>query len=205
MSRTIWQPVTEPRYQCPSTWKTTLNTPCPLLLPCCDCKQLLPVTEFHPSKRGRLTITGHRVLSVCKPCSLHRYKKLDQRVKLYYGAKQRAKKINVEFAIKPNDIIIPKTCPALGLELKDYTGCGRPDFSLHHDAATLDRIDNSKGYIPSNIQVISKRANLLKKDADINELAGILAYMLATSTPDNTIAVESLTALQAALNSVTHY
>ena len=193
------------RHECPSHWKTNLNTPCPVLLPCCDCHELLPVTSFYPSKRGRKTITGETVLSVCKPCSIKRHQALDPRVKLYYGAKQRAKKINVEFGLTPEDIVIPKFCPALGLELKDYTGCGRPDFSLHHDAATLDRIDNSKGYIPGNIQVISKRANLLKKDADINELAGILSYMLAMSTKENWITQSIATKLSSTLSANTHY
>ena len=33
------------------------------------------------------------------------------------------------------------------------------------------------GYISGNVRVISKRANLLKKDATIEELMGILNYM----------------------------
>jgi hypothetical protein len=41
----------------------------------------------------------------------------------------------------------------------------------------LDRIDNSKGYTPSNIQVISWRANRIKADASADELRRVLAYM----------------------------
>lgn len=123
-------------------------------------------------------ITGEKRSNICRYCSLQNYRDLDPRIKLYYSAKQRAKKINVAFDLTPGDIVIPTHCPALEIELKDYTGSGKPDFSKNHDAATIDRIDNSKGYVAGNIQVISKRANLLKKDGSVQELAGILCYML---------------------------
>jgi hypothetical protein len=158
-------------------WKTKFHTPCPLFMPCVECDQLLTVLDYYPSKSGVTMITGEKRSRRCKSCNIQAYKDLDPRLKLLYSAKQRAKKIGVECNLTINDIVIPKNCPALGLEIKDYTGGGKPDFSLHHDAATLDRIDNSKGYISGNVRVISKRANLLKKDATIEELMGILNYM----------------------------
>lgn len=149
-------------------------------MPCIQCNELLPVVDYYPIKNGIITITGERRGRRCKSCNIQAYRDLDPRLKLLYGAKQRAKKIGVEFSLTVNDIVIPKRCPALGLEIRDYTGCGKPDFSLHHDAATLDRIDNSKGYVSGNVYVISKRANLLKKDATIEELTGILNYIKTT-------------------------
>jgi hypothetical protein len=149
-------------------------------MPCIQCNELLPVVDYYPIKNGIITITGERRGRRCKSCNIQAYRDLDPRLKLLYNAKQRAKRIGVECSLTVDDIVIPEQCPALGLEIRDYTGCGKPDFSLHHDAATLDRIDNSKGYVSGNVHVISKRANLLKKDATIEELTGILNYMKTT-------------------------
>lgn len=169
------------QYFNPSKWRTNLDTPCSALAPCVRCRELLPITSFYSMKRGRQTIVGDFRGSVCKSCALQQYRDLDPRAKLYYNAKKRAGDIGVPFDLTLDDIVIPEHCPALGLEIRDYTGCGKPDFHKHHDAATLDRVDNSKGYVANNIQVICKRANLLKKDATISEIAGVLAYMLERS------------------------
>ena len=41
----------------------------------------------------------------------------------------------------------------------------------------MDRFDNAKGYTPENVRVISNRANLLKKDATVEEIRMLLRYM----------------------------
>lgn len=76
------------------------------------------------------------------------------------GAKQR----KIEHTISIQDISIPKLCPLLEIPL-----------IISQDRATdnspsLDRIDNSKGYIPGNVWVISNRANQIKRDASLEEL-----------------------------------
>jgi len=56
---------------------------------------------------------------------------------------------------------VPDLCPILNIKLD-----GR---DMNH-TSTIDRIDNTKGYIPGNVQIISYRANMLKRDATIEEM-----------------------------------
>lgn len=100
---------------------------------------------------------------------------LHKRKTMFHGAKGRCKKNGMEFSIELEDIQIPEICPVLGIPLKFYTGGLRASYE--HDSPSLDRIDNSKGYIKGNIMVISLRANSLKNDASIQELKAIISYM----------------------------
>jgi hypothetical protein len=61
----------------------------------------------------------------------------------------------------------------LGIEL-DYSGSG-PKYK-RSNAPSLDRWDNSKGYIPGNVFVISWRANWLKHDGSVEELRRVAEY-----------------------------
>jgi hypothetical protein len=80
-----------------------------------------------------------------------------------------------EFSITKEDIgTLPTHCPVLGIEL-DYSRSG-PKYN-RQNAPSLDRWDNTKGYIPGNVVVISWRANWLKHDGTIAELEAVLHYM----------------------------
>lgn len=86
-------------------------------------------------------------------------------------ARSRAKDKNLEFTISSSDIIIPNICPILNTEIR----IGR-EYS-RDDSPSIDRIDNSKGYTPDNIQVISYRANRLKSDATFRETCLLYEYL----------------------------
>jgi hypothetical protein len=89
-------------------------------------------------------------------------------------ARRRAKQKGLEFMISLNDIEIPERCPVLDIPF--VLGGGKVGGWV--DASpTLDRIDNSKGYVPGNVAVISFRANALKKDATLEEMEAVLKYM----------------------------
>lgn len=78
--------------------------------------------------------------------------------------KHRAKKLGVEFSLTKNDIVIPKRCPVLGIELR-ASNRARDPYS-----PSIDRIHNDRGYTSDNIVIVSLRANALKGDATIREL-----------------------------------
>ena len=89
--------------------------------------------------------------------------------KLLKDAKLRAKKRNMEFNITEDDVFIPKYCPLLGIPIYlDVKINGRDN------SPSLDRIDNTKGYIKGNVWIISNRANSIKRDADSSELLNII-------------------------------
>lgn len=90
---------------------------------------------------------------------------------LFSGVKSRAKKKNIEFDIELSEIKWPKTCPVLHIPI-DYTSRKHSD-----DSPSFDRVDNSKGYVKDNVQIISLRANQLKNNASLDELKSIVKYI----------------------------
>jgi hypothetical protein len=106
----------------------------------------------------------------------NRYKNLDPRIKLYYGARKRALSDGQKFTITVDDIVIPETCPVFGDKIEDGTGSGPTGGGFNDYSASLDRIDNSKGYEPGNIAVISRRANRTKNDSSVSDLVNLLVY-----------------------------
>lgn len=87
--------------------------------------------------------------------------------------KARAKRLGIEHTITIQDIVIPEYCPVLGIKLE--VGRKKKRGPLDN-SPSLDRIDNTKGYIPGNIIVVSFRTNRLKGDASINEMQKIIDF-----------------------------
>lgn len=85
--------------------------------------------------------------------------------RLYSSAKQRAEKDGIPFNISLEDIVIPEQCVFLKTPLTRTQGKGRVWTN-----ASIDRIDNTKGYIKGNIQIISLKANVMKSLASLEEL-----------------------------------
>ena len=96
--------------------------------------------------------------------------KQDVYPKIYDRAKTRATRKGREFNIEIEDIVIPDLCPVFGVPLVEET----------EYAPSIDRIDSSKGYIKGNIQIISRRANLLKNNATIEELEMVINFLKET-------------------------
>lgn len=151
---------------------------------CNKCGLCKPINEFYFRKdRNEYRLE-------CKNCydknSKSWRKKNREKIKLgkrdnkereiYYSAKCRAKKRNLEFSISIGDIIIPKKCPVLGIPIVLNS-----DGSTVSGSPTLDRIDNSKGYVKGNVCVISHRANSIKRDSTYKELLLIIEYVKKNS------------------------
>lgn len=87
------------------------------------------------------------------------------------NARNRAKKLGVEFNLTRDDIVVPDVCPVLGLTIFKGEGHGRDN------SPSVDRFDTCKGYTADNIRIVSWRANRLKSDGTLDEFRKLVAYM----------------------------
>ena len=85
---------------------------------------------------------------------------------MWKAAKKRARDKQLDFDIEVSDIIIPQFCPLLNIPIIHKTGTGKTS----PNSPSLDRFDNSLGYVKGNIVVMSWRANKLKSNAEFQEL-----------------------------------
>lgn len=81
-------------------------------------------------------------------------------------AKKRALEKNIEFDVSIDDLSPNEFCPLLGIRI-NYAASGRGAVD---ESPSLDRIDNSKGYVKGNVWIVSWRANRIKSNASIFEL-----------------------------------
>ena len=142
---------------------------------CDNCEQSLNLNKFSLIEKWNI---NSDTKNTCKKCSikikqtekLNRDWKVDAARLLYKNIKSRCKRIGKEFSIELEDILIPEKCPVFGFDLK------REDRQTWMCAPSVDRIDSSKGYIKGNVTVVSRRANILKKDATLKELEQLFNY-----------------------------
>lgn len=164
---------------------------------CSTCKVEKDAAEFHKSAR-----TKNGYANACKSC-MREYKRVwyyenggknyeevyakrysKQKVertskwkrsnperRIWQTAKKRALDRGIEFNIGWADVVIPKTCPVLGIDI-----C-TTNKNVSADSPSLDRIDNSRGYVVGNVQVISHRANSLKNNLTLEQAERLVSYM----------------------------
>lgn len=94
-------------------------------------------------------------------------------------AKARSKKYAIPFNLTIDDFEIPEYCPILKikLELGDKRGGS-------FNSPSLDRLIPLLGYTKGNVVVISRRANLVKSDAQLHELESIVSFMKSLHQPE---------------------
>lgn len=95
------------------------------------------------------------------------------------NARRRAKNRGLEFHLTRQDLLKlarnTSHCAILGTELHYARGLGdgpRPD------AASIDRIDNERGYHLDNIRIVSLRANAMKNNLTMDQLINLAMYCL---------------------------
>ncbi len=87
------------------------------------------------------------------------------------AAKHRAKKLGLPFDLDWREITVPSLCPVLGIPLvSGFVG-------FNDNGPSLDRLKPELGYVKENVRVISYRANAIKRDATLDELRALVAYV----------------------------
>lgn len=107
-----------------------------------------------------------KTVTLCPTCNSGRVKTQNLQTKIYRRAKRRALERGLEFALTPEDITVPHTCPILGIPL--YVTTGRS--GAFPNSPSLDRIDSTLGYTKDNVWVISQLANSMKSNASVGTL-----------------------------------
>ncbi len=86
----------------------------------------------------------------------------------------RAKKHGLPFDLEEHDIVIPDTCPVLGLKLEIGSR------SNNAKSPSIDKIIPALGYTKGNVHIVSNRANVMKNDATPEELRMFAKWVLKT-------------------------
>jgi len=139
---------------------------------CTGCGFNLPLSCFSKHAKNKDGLQGQ-----CKSCNKVSSKSWRDENKDIFALKrikERAKEKGLEFNLTREDIDYPSVCPILGLSL-ERSNDGIPK----KNSPSVDRIDPSKGYTKDNIQVISSKANFMKRDASILELLAFARGILA--------------------------
>lgn len=101
---------------------------------------------------------------------------IEKEKRILNGARFNAKRRKIEFSLEISDLVWPEMCPVLGLKL-NYGGTKGRNAA---DSPSLDRTDNSLGYVKGNVVVMSWRANSIKRDSTIEEVHLLLEYLNKT-------------------------
>ena len=124
----------------------------------------------HP-ERTRAAVRRYRKKNPERVAAINRKSRwLHPETRLLQLARSRARRLGLAYDLTPGCITVPSYCPVLNIPLF-VTARGFSD-----NAPTLDRVDNSKGYVVGNVLVVSWRANRIKADATPAELRRIAEF-----------------------------
>ncbi len=165
---------------------------------CKKCNQTKSISDFPTHQNKKRKDKSIYVLNTCKRCEGEKYNERRRAIahteeykdkakhyrkinkerhpekQMFVAARSRARQSGLEFNIERSDLIIPEFCPVLGIKIERGIGKGKKTDA----SPSLDRIDNSKGYIKGNVMIISFRANTIKNNGSMEEHQKIIDYML---------------------------
>ena len=149
---------------------------------CSACKQILDESFFYETNSiGAYKESKHQICRGCnkekarrsyrnnKSSTVERYKKNPDK-KMYQNIKAKAKLKNIPFNLDEEDIKIPTLCPVLGIPLIP--------FSNSDNSPTVDKYIPQLGYIKENINIISRKANLIKTNATKEDIKKLFDWMV---------------------------
>lgn len=97
----------------------------------------------------------------------------DPQWRMWRSIRTHANRQGIPFNIDREDLVLPEFCPVLGIRL-NYFNTGTPK----NDSPSVDKVIPRLGYVKGNVNVISYRANVLKRDVvDPSELRAIAVYI----------------------------
>lgn len=138
---------------------------------CLGCHKILSLSAFPPDKRNKTDGKQARCRKCISEFVMGFYRKYPAH-RLIVRARRRAKVRGLKFNLIKEDILpLPTICPILGIKLRATASYQDPH------AYSLDRIDNSKGYVRGNVVVMSYLANRLKNDGTAKQHEQIAKWM----------------------------
>lgn len=109
----------------------------------------------------------------------HVYSKKHPEKSMLTRIRTRAKKYNIPFDLTIDDIKIPDRCPILNIPIiRECILGGKKGPKA--SSPSLDRFDNTKGYIKGNVHVISNKANVMKSSASPEDLLQFAYWIILT-------------------------
>ena len=148
-------------------------------LQCSTCNKTLPIEHFN--KRSQIT-RGYSYH--CKECTrqIRAYAK-NNNIRKYFvdlirNAKNGCKKRGIsDFEIDADYLVElcsnqQGICPITGINLTFVSGSG-----VIYSNASIDRIDNTKGYLKNNIQLLCRSANSMKLNMTQKEFENFMDNM----------------------------
>jgi hypothetical protein len=93
--------------------------------------------------------------------------------------RNKAKRQGLDFDLEECDLVLPELCPVFGIPL------AISDNKLSANSPSVDRIDNSKGYVKGNIVVVSHKANSMKRAATLAEMRQLADFYESLERTNN--------------------
>lgn len=146
-------------------------------------KKKIRTSGFYAEQWGSPKSFEHQTKLVNRLSKTYKDKKLQTKTghiqELLRRAKQRARNKNLPFDLTLEHLlsIASDFCPVFNLAL----GWCERNITPQQHSPSLDRIDPQKGYVMGNVQWLSNKANMMKQNANQQELKQFAQWVLQSA------------------------